>query len=79
MFDGDLNYLQTFVRKGGLFLTRRDGVLHGGQNGPAVSLDKPDSSLLLEMISYRDDDHKMPPDVKLPAAQAVVASGTTTK
>ena len=51
--------------KGDLRLTTREGVLHGGEIGPAVDLEKPESSLLLKMISYKDEDHEMPPIGKL--------------
>ncbi len=51
--------------KGDLRLTTRDGVLNGGEIGPSVNLEKPEASLLLEMISYKDEDHEMPPLGKL--------------
>jgi hypothetical protein len=37
--------------KGGLSLASRKGLLHGGDNGPAVVPGKPEESLLLEMVS----------------------------
>src|ERR1051326_2426110 len=49
-----------------LNLTSRDGILKGGKRGPAVSLDKPAESRLLEAINYHD--LKMPPRGKLPTA-----------
>src|SRR4051794_29687587 len=42
--------------KGGLKLTSRAAILHGGDTGPAVSLDAPLKSLLLNAISYKDQD-----------------------
>ncbi len=51
--------------EGGLMLTSRAGLLRGGNRGPVVDRDAPESSLLLEMISYSDEDHEMPPDGKL--------------
>ena len=54
--------------KGGLRLTSRSGVLGGGDSGPAVSLDNPAASLLLEAIRYENPDYKMPPGGKLPQA-----------
>jgi hypothetical protein len=51
--------------KGGLRLTSRDAILQGGDSGAAVSMTNPESSLLLDMISYRDSDHEMPPKQKL--------------
>ena len=51
--------------KGDLVLSTRQGILDGGEIGPAVNLEKPESSLILEMISYKDEDHQMPPIGKL--------------
>ena len=51
--------------KGDLVLTTRQGILDGGEIGPAADLEKPDASLLLQMISYKDEDHQMPPKGKL--------------
>ncbi|MEX2286817.1 MAG: PSD1 and planctomycete cytochrome C domain-containing protein, partial [Planctomycetaceae bacterium] len=53
--------------KGGLRLTSRASILKGGDTGPAISLDKPSESLLLEAINYQDLE--MPPKGKLPAEQ----------
>jgi mono/diheme cytochrome c family protein len=53
--------------RGGLRLTNRDALLKGGDNGPAISLDKPGDSLLLQAVNYRD--RKMPPKGRLPQAQ----------
>ena len=52
--------------KGDLFLGARDGLLTGGESGPAVSLDSPERSLLLEAVNY--DGYEMPPSGKLPQA-----------
>ena len=54
--------------KGGLRLTSRAEALKGGDTGPAVALDKPDSSLLLSAINYKDG-LEMPPSGKLPQAE----------
>ncbi len=51
--------------EGGLTLTTRAGLLRGGNRGAVVDREAPESSLLLEMISYADEDHEMPPDGKL--------------
>lgn len=56
--------------KGGLFLTSREGILQGGDSGPAVSLDAPAKSLLLEAINY--SGYEMPPSGKLPSEQIAV-------
>ncbi|MCI0700780.1 MAG: PSD1 and planctomycete cytochrome C domain-containing protein [Planctomycetia bacterium] len=52
--------------KGGLNLTTRGTVLAGGESGAVVNLAKPDDSLLLKAIHYKDENHKMPPKGKLP-------------
>jgi hypothetical protein len=52
--------------RGGLSLDTRDGLLAGGDSGPALDKAKPADSLLLKSIRYHDDP-KMPPKGKLPA------------
>jgi hypothetical protein len=52
--------------RGGLDLTHREGLLRGGDSGPAVDLAKPAASLLLKAIRYEDDAYQMPPNGKLP-------------
>ncbi len=49
-----------------LRLTARDAVLTGGDSGPAAVPGKPDDSLLVKAVRYRDD-LKMPPKEKLGA------------
>ncbi|MEL0300032.1 MAG: DUF1549 domain-containing protein, partial [Flavobacteriaceae bacterium] len=49
-----------------LVLTTRNGILKGGEVGPAVDLENPTASLMLQMVSYKDEDHQMPPIGKLP-------------
>ncbi len=51
--------------KGGLFLTSRAGMLRGGMGGPVIDEKAPEKSLFLEMLTFKDDDHSMPPDGKL--------------
>ncbi|MGE4550952.1 MAG: PSD1 and planctomycete cytochrome C domain-containing protein, partial [Opitutales bacterium] len=58
--------------KGNLRLTTREGVLRGGEIGPAVNLEKPEASLLLEMVSYKDEDHEMPPIGKLEKGEIAI-------
>jgi Protein of unknown function (DUF1553)/Protein of unknown function (DUF1549)/Planctomycete cytochrome C len=53
--------------KGGLDLTSRQGLLKGGDSGPAVSLEAPGESLLVDAINHRE--LKMPPKGKLPQAE----------
>jgi hypothetical protein len=40
--------------KGGLMLDTREGMLHGGDTGPAIAPGKPEDSLIIDAISYRD-------------------------
>jgi len=54
--------------KGGLHLDTRDGVLRGGDNGPALVPGDSAGSLLMKAIRHTDPDLKMPPKEKLPAA-----------
>lgn len=42
----------------------REGFLVGGDSGPAINIDAPDQSLLLEVLTY-EGDIRMPPDEKL--------------
>lgn len=53
--------------RGGLRLTSREAILEGGDTGPAVTLDKPQDSLLLQAINHQE--LRMPPKGKLPQAQ----------
>jgi cytochrome c553 len=47
--------------KGGLLLDTRDGVLKGGDNGPAIVPGNPEKSLLIKAVRYADPDRQMPP------------------
>ena len=51
--------------KGGLRLTSREGILRGGDSGPAFDSADPKNSLFLRMLSYKDEHHEMPPAGKL--------------
>jgi mono/diheme cytochrome c family protein len=53
--------------KGGLFLGARGDILEGGDSGPAVDLEDPAASLLIDAINYGTNE--MPPKQKLPADQ----------
>lgn len=55
-------------QRGSLRLDSRAAMLEGGERGPAMVLTKPDSSLLLKAIHYKDD-LKMPPKSPLKAEQ----------
>ncbi len=52
-----------------LQLISRRGLVLGGDHGPAVDLENPSGSFLLEMVSYKDPDHSMPPSGKLKPEQ----------
>jgi len=50
--------------KGGLLVDSREGLLKGGENGPAVVPGDPEHSLLIKAIRYSDPDLQMPPKGK---------------
>ena len=50
---------------GRLFLDTRDGILAGGESGPALIAGRPDESLLIQSLRYQDLE--MPPKARLPA------------
>ncbi len=50
---------------GGLRLDSREGLLKGGESGPAIVPGKPDMSLLIRALGHKGD-LKMPPKAKLP-------------
>lgn len=56
--------------KGELFLGNRDGLLEGGESGPAIALESLESSILLEAINY--ESYEMPPKSKLPDAEIAI-------
>ena len=47
--------------KGGLLLDTREGLLKGGDTGPAIVPGDPEKSLLIKAIRYTDSDLQMPP------------------
>ncbi len=51
--------------RGGLLLDSRDGLLKGGDNGPAVVPGQPDKSRLIAAIRHAGDAKPMPPKEKL--------------
>jgi hypothetical protein len=56
--------------KGGLLLDTRQGLLKGGDTGPAIEPGDLDHSLLIKAVRYTNDDLRMPPkNKKLGAAQ----------
>ncbi|HVJ80758.1 MAG TPA: DUF1549 domain-containing protein, partial [Planctomycetia bacterium] len=54
--------------KGGLLLDSREGLLKGGDSGPALAPGKPEESLIYQAI--RHDGLQMPPTERLPEAVA---------
>src|SRR5262249_23870677 len=64
--------------RGGLRLTSREDILKGGDSGPAVELDKPTGSRLLQAIRYQDG-MEMPPKGKLPEKDIAVLTRWVTE
>ncbi|MBL67506.1 MAG: hypothetical protein CMO74_03490 [Verrucomicrobiales bacterium] len=54
--------------KGDLKLDSRAAILKGGEEGPSVTVGKPNESLLIKAIRHEIPDLEMPPKEKLPAA-----------
>lgn len=67
------------VMEGGLTLDSRSGWAQGGSSGPAVVPQKPDSSLLIRMVRWTDDDHQMPPGGKLDEASIATLTEWVTR
>ena len=57
--------------KGGLTLDSRDGMLKGGESGPAVVPGEPEKSVLVKAIGYLDPDLQMPPKGEKLSAQQI--------
>jgi hypothetical protein len=55
--------------KANLLLDTKEGMLKGGDNGPAIVPGDPDKSLLIQAIRYKNEDLQMPPKTKLADAQ----------
>ena len=56
--------------KGGLLLDSKEGLLKGGESGPAIVPGDPENSLLIKAVRYADKDLQMPPkDKKLLESQ----------
>ena len=58
--------------KGGLRLDYREGVIKGGDSGPAVQTGKPKMSRLVEAVKYGNVDLEMPPSGRLTDAQIII-------
>lgn len=59
--------------KAGLYLDTREGVLKGGENGPAIVPGYPEKSLLIKAVRYTDADLQMPPKGKKLSDDAIAA------
>ncbi len=55
--------------KGGLLLDTREGVLKGGDQGPAIVPGNPEKSLLIKAVRWVDPDLQMPPKKRLDPEQ----------
>ncbi len=53
---------------GGLAIDSREGILLGGDSGKAIVPGKPEESLIIEAVRYKNEDMQMPPDGKIPQA-----------
>jgi hypothetical protein len=62
---------RTNKAKGGLLLDSRDGVLKGGDSGPALVPGSPEKSLLIKAVKY--DGVKMPPKSKGQLPKEIIA------
>ena len=58
--------------KGGLELTSQLSLMKGGETGTAIDTNAPEKSLLLEMMSYKDKEHEMPPSGKRPPEEIAI-------
>jgi hypothetical protein len=56
--------LQSKKNKGGLLLDTREGLLKGGDTGPAIVPGDPEKSLLIKAVRYTDENLQMPPKKK---------------
>lgn len=59
--------------KGGLLLDTRDGMLKGGDSGPALVPGDPDKSLFIKAVRYTDENLQMPPKNKKLSAEQISA------
>ena len=58
--------------KGGLHLDSREGWVKGGDTGPALVPGKPEESLLMTAVRWKDHDLEMPPKKRLVAEEVAV-------
>jgi hypothetical protein len=65
--------------KGGLLLDTREGVLKGGDTGPAIKPGDVEQSLLIKAVRYTDDNLRMPPKNKKLAPAQIASLETWVK
>lgn len=65
--------------KGGLLLDTRDGLLKGGDSGPAIVPGDPEKSLLIKAVRYTDENLQMPPKNKKLAPEQIAHLETWVK
>jgi hypothetical protein len=58
--------------KAGLYLDSKEGLLKGGDSGPAITPGDPEKSLLIKALRYTDKDLQMPPKEPLPKNQVAL-------
>src|SRR6266581_294435 len=58
--------------KGSFVLDSREGLLKGGESGPAFVPGEPEKSLLIKAVRHIDEDLQMPPKKKLPDDQIAI-------
>jgi len=59
-------------RNGGLLLDYRDGLLVGGDSGPAIQPGHPEKSLLMQAVHYKNPDLQMPPKSALSPSDVAI-------
>jgi hypothetical protein len=69
---GECHSTETGPENGELVLDSSTGLKRGGSRGAAVVAGKPEASLLLEAVTYRNADLQMPPDGRMPAAEIAI-------
>lgn len=65
--------LQSAKVKGGLLLDTREGLLKGGDTGPAIKPGDVEHSLLIKAVRYSDADLQMPPKNKKLSLEKIAA------
>src|SRR5882724_1457914 len=58
--------------KGSFVLDSLEGLLKGGETGPAIVPGEPEKSLLIKAVRHIDEDLQMPPKKTLPAEQIAI-------